>query len=263
MPTPTASRPPFLRPHQIALCAAIACSAFPLQAQQAVTVAAAGGLKEVVVSGSRNEQDPDELPASIDVLNRRAIEERQIRDIRDIARDLPNVSVQRSPARFGAAAGSTGRDQNAGFNVRGLDGNRVLILVDGIRQPRSYVFSANAFGRDYLDIGLVQRIEVVRGASSALYGSDGMAGLVHFITSDPSNFLEGGKKFGGTASIGYDGDDQGKSLGATMAGRVNDSVQWLLGGNLNHARGLDNQGTNDAGDLTRTCLLYTSPSPRD
>lgn len=234
------------RPHTLALCAAIACCGAHAQA---VSVAA---LKEVVISGSRNEQDPDELPASIDVLNRKQIEERQIRDIRDVARDLPNVSVQRSPARFGLASGNTGRDQNAGFNIRGLDGNRVLILVDGIRQPRSYVFSANAFGRDYLDIGLIQRVEVVRGATAALYGSDGMAGLVNFITSDPSNFLAGGKAIGGTASVGYDGDDKGRNAGATVAGRLNETVQWLVGANLNHSRGLDTMGTNDVANVDRT-----------
>jgi hemoglobin/transferrin/lactoferrin receptor protein len=215
-------------------------------------VAAAGGLKEVVISGSRNEQDPDDLPASIDVLNRKTIEEKQIRDIRDAVRDIPNVSVQRSPARFTPAQASTGRDQNAGFNIRGLDGNRVLILVDGIRQPRSYVFSANAFGRDYLDIGLVQRVEIVKGATSALYGSDGMGGLVNFITVDPSNFLQAGRNFGGTASIGYDGDDNGKNIGATVAGRVNESVQWLIGANGNRSKGLENQGTNNAANVDRT-----------
>ncbi|MEF9965978.1 MAG: TonB-dependent receptor plug domain-containing protein, partial [Comamonas sp.] len=98
------------------------------QAPNAVRVAAADAplLKEMVVSGSRYEQDPDELPMSIDVINARQMEEQQMRDIRDIARDMPNVSVKRAPSRFALASGSTGRDQNAGFNIRGLDGNRVL-----------------------------------------------------------------------------------------------------------------------------------------
>jgi hemoglobin/transferrin/lactoferrin receptor protein len=215
-------------------------------------VASAGEMHEVVVSGSRSEKNPDDLPITIEVLNRKTLEEKQIRDIRDASRDLPNVSVQRAPARFTAAGSSTGRDGNAGFNIRGLEGNRVLMLVDGIRQPRSYVFSANAFGRDYLDLGLVQQVEIVKGATSALYGSDGMGGLVNFITNEPSNFLAPGKTVGGTASVGYDGDTHGKRVGATVAGRVNDSVQWLIGGNLSHTEGLRNQGTNDAPNVDRT-----------
>lgn len=252
MPLSSAPRAFPTRPHLLALAAALACAAPPLGAQQAQQVAAAGTLKEVVVSGSRHEQDRDELPASIDVIDRKAIEERQMRDIRDTVRDLPNVTVQRSPARFGLATGNTGRDQNAGFNIRGLDGNRVLILVDGIRQPRSYVFSANAFGRDYLDIGLVQRIEVVRGATSALYGSDAMGGLVHFITSEPANFIAPGANFGGTATVGYDGDNNGKRVGATVAGSANESLQWLLGANFARSDALENQGTNDAPNVDRT-----------
>lgn len=234
----------------------VACTCGPALAQsaapEAALVAAAPTLKEVVISGSRNEQDPDELPVSVDVINARTLEEAQVRDIRDVARELPNVSVTRSPARFGLAGSPTGRDQNAGFNIRGLDGNRVLMLVDGIRLPRSYVFSANAFGRDYLDIGLVQRVEVLRGATSALYGSDGMAGLVNFITAEPAAFLDGGRRLGGRAVVGYDGEDHGKQVGATVAGRVNDAVQWLLGGNISRARELDNMGTNGATNAERT-----------
>ncbi|WP_398501358.1 TonB-dependent receptor plug domain-containing protein, partial [Variovorax sp.] len=128
-------------------------------------------LGEIVVSGSRSEQEKDALPVSVEVINRETIESKQINDIRDAVRDLPNVSVKRSPARFGLAQGNTGRDNNAGFNIRGLDGNRVLLLTDGIRTPRSYVFSANAFGRDYFDIGLIERIEILKGPASALYGS--------------------------------------------------------------------------------------------
>ena len=164
MAHPTDKFPRFaLRP--LALLAALACASFTgaqaqTAGQPAQIVAAGPALKEVVISGSRSEQNPDELPMSIDVINARALEEGQVRDIRDAVRELPNVSVTRSPARFSLASGSTGREQNAGFNIRGLDGNRVLMMVDGVRLPRSYVFSANAFGRDYLDMGLLQRIEV-------------------------------------------------------------------------------------------------------
>lgn len=136
---------------------------------------------------------------------------RQISDIRDVARELPNVSVQRAPARFTIGA-QTGRDGSAGFKIRGLDGNRVLMPVDGVRQPCSYLFqSESAVGRDVVDIGLVKRIEVVRGPTSALYGSDGIAGMVNFITKDPADFLRDGKTLGGQARIGYEGDVDGVS----------------------------------------------------
>ena len=147
-------------------------------------------------SASRDEQDADSLPMSVDVIDARQMEEEQIGDIRELAARLPNVEVPRSPARFSLAGSSTGRDQNSGFNIRGLEGNRVLMLVDGVRLPRSYAFSANSFGRDYLDLGLVQRVEILRGAVPALYGSDGMGGLVNFITVQPDDLLKDGKNIG-------------------------------------------------------------------
>lgn len=250
--------------HSLAALAAFACCTSAAQAQQQPSPStpprgsgSAGTLKEVVISGSRNEQDPDDLPASVDIINRKAIEERQIRDIRDAARDIPNVEVQRSPSRYNLATTSTGRDGNAGFNIRGLDGNRVLILEDGIRQPRSYAFNAQAFGRDYLDVGLIQRVEIIKGSTSALYGSDGMAGLVNFITVDPSNFLTPNKGFGGSASLRYDGDSNGVGVGATMAGRFNLVASWIVGVNVDRGHELENKG-----DVGGTGATRTEPNPQ-
>lgn len=240
------------------LLVALACSGVSIAqastgsdlAQRPVRVAA---LQEVVVSGSRTEQLTDELPMSIDVINAADIEQGQIRDIRDAAKNLPNVSVRRAPARFGlVGGGSEGRDGNAGFNIRGLDGNRVLLLVDGIRAPRSYVFSSNAFGRDSFSIDLLKRIEIVRGPASVLYGSDGIAGLVNFITHEPADFLPDGQTMGGRASVNYSGDNQGVGVSATVAGRVSDQAEWLLSANHGRAKELDNIGTNDARNVDRT-----------
>lgn len=226
-------------------------------AQTQPVVVAAANLKEVIVSGTRSEQVGDDLPASIDIINAEALEKGQIRDIRDLARDLPNVSVKRAPARMTLAGANTGADGNSGFNMRGRDGNQVLMLVDGIRVPRSYVFAANAFGRDYFDIGLISRVEIIRGPASALYGSDGMAGLVNFITHNPEDFLAGGKSIGGRASVGYSGDDKGLRAGATVAGKVDAVSSWLLSANVSRAEGLDNMGTNNSENVDRT-----TPNPQ-
>ena len=244
-----------LRP--LAWLTVLACaSAFGVHAQTASKPAgvqvAAVGLKEVVISGSRSEQSVDDLPMTIDVLNAKDIEEGQIRDIRDAAKNIPNVAVRRAPARFGVAQGDTGREGNAGFNIRGLDGNRVLMLVDGIRLPRSYSFGVNAFGRDSLSVDLVKRIELVKGPASVLYGSDGIAGLVNFITYEPSDFLTNGKQFGGKASMGYSGDDKGTHASATLAGRANELLEWQLTVAANKAEGLKNKGSNSAAGPLRT-----------
>ncbi len=225
---------------------------------QSVQIAAAQAdrnspvLRDVVISASRDEQSADSLPMSIDVIDAKNMEEEQISDIRELADKLPNVEVPRSPARFGLAGAGTGRDQNSGFNIRGLDGNRVLMLVDGVRQPRGYSFSANAFGRDYLDLGLVQRVEILRGSTPALYGSDGMGGLVNFITMQPDDLLRDGKTFGGRASASYDGSDNGKRLGATIAGRASPEWSWLLSAGVSRSDALENMGSNDVTGANRT-----------
>jgi len=241
-------------PHRLALLPLLIASGFgiavPAWSQQIA-------LNEVVVSGSRSEQARQDLPVSAEVITRDDIESKQINDIRDAVRDLPNVSVKRAPARFGLAQGNTGRDSNAGFNVRGLDGNRVLLLTDGIRTPRSYVFSANAFGRDYFDISLIERIEIIKGPASALYGSDGLAGLVNFITREPSSYLRDGKTFGGSASVGYSGDDGGKRAGVTLAGKPNDTMQWLVSASLGRAHELENMGRYNVANVDRT-----TPNPQ-
>ena len=118
----------------LVLACALACASIAAQAQQqtpaAVQVAAAHAdrnapvMRDVVVSASRDEQDADSLPMTVDVIDAKQMEEEQIGDIRELAAKLPNVTVPRSPARFSLASGSTGRDQNSGFNIRGVEGNR-------------------------------------------------------------------------------------------------------------------------------------------
>lgn len=253
-----------LRP--LALACALACAAITAQAQQqsaeSVQVAAARAdrstpvLRDVVISASRDEQDADSLPMTVDVIDAKQMEEEQINDIRELASKLPNVTVPRSPARFTLAGAPTGRDQNSGFNIRGLEGNRVLMLVDGVRLPRSYTFSANAFGRDYMDLGLIQRVEILRGAVPALYGSDGMGGLVNFITVQPDDLLKDGKTIGGRVSASYDGSDNGKRVGATLAGRASQEWSWLLSAGIGRSSALENMGSNHS-----VGALRTTPNP--
>lgn len=137
-------------PRQLAVLVALACTHAQIHPDTTSDEAIARTLQTVVVSGSRGEQRSDDLPTSMDVLGTSELENRQIGDIRDAARELPNVSVRRAPARFTVtgAGNATGRDGNAGFDIRGLGGNRVLMLVDGIRLPRSHIDGNNAFGRD-------------------------------------------------------------------------------------------------------------------
>lgn len=232
-----------------ALCADVYGAQPPLQTPS---------LKEVVISASRYEQSPDDLAFTMDVVGVKELEEKQIGDIKDLVADMPNVSVKHAPARFRIAGqpSSTGRDGNSGFNIRGLGGNRILMLADGIRLPRSYANGNTSFGRDTLSLDLLKRVEIIRGPSSVLYGSDGIAGLVNFITFEPSDFLDGegenNRTLGGRFSVGWNGDNEGVASALTVAGRASETTDWLITATARTAHALANMGANDSPNTTRT-----------
>lgn len=254
-----------LRPSPLFLACLVlmAGPALALTAPDVALLAQAGGptvLREVVVSGSRSERAIEDVPASIDVITGDDLDPARVQDIRDLVREVPNMSVKRAPQRFGSVTGSTGRDGNAGFNLRGLEGNRVLLTVDGIRVPRelsSGVFGSAAFGRDYYDLGLISRVEIVRGASSALYGSDGLAGMVAMFTTEPKDLLKPGQTFGGRVGLKVDSEDDSRGVGLTLVGAPNETLQWLGSVQLGRSSELDNQGENVSLNSTRT-----APNPQ-
>jgi len=206
----------------------------------------------VTVLGSRTEKAASEVPATISVITDAEIEDRLAADIRDMMKYEPGVSVRSSPTRFGAAQGTTGRDGNAGFNIRGLEGNRVLIQIDGVRVPDGFSFGAQSVGRgDYQDLDLMKSVEVLRGPASALYGSDGVAGAVSFTTKDPVDFLKTGNTVGGRVRGFYGSADD--SVGATgvIAGRQG-RLSGMIAYTYRGGHETETQGTNDARNTDRT-----------
>ena len=198
---------------------------------------------QIVVTATRTEAKVEDIPVTVTVKTAEQIADEMVTDIRDLVRFEPGVSVQRQPARFGAALGATGRAGNDSFNIRGIGGNRVLIQVDGVRVPDGFSFGAQSAGRgDYVDLGLVKSVEILRGPSSALYGSDGLAGAVSFVTSDPADFLQGGRNVGGLLRAGYSSADEEFSETAILAGRSGD---WsvMAAYTRRDYKELDNQAT--------------------
>lgn len=207
---------------------------------------------KVTVTATRSEKALSKAPASLTVISTQEIEDGLIKDIKDLVRDEPGVSVRSAPARFTAAGASTGRDGNAGFNIRGLEGNRVLIIVDGVRVPDSFAFGAQSVGRgDHVDLDTLKSVEIVRGPASALYGSDGLAGSVSFITKDPSDIVKAGETFAGRARIGYASADQSWTESVLLAGQ---SGRWegLLTYTRRDGEGQKTAGTNNSANTDRT-----------
>ncbi|MGS0741744.1 TonB-dependent hemoglobin/transferrin/lactoferrin family receptor [Glaciimonas sp. GG7] len=148
-------------------------------------------LEEISVTANRFETPVARTPGSISVINANTIEEQQAKDIKDLLRYEPGVTVRRGPYRPTSAATAGGRGGNEGINIRGLEGNRILMMEDGIRLPSAFSFGPLEAGRgDYGDMDFYKRVEILRGPASSMYGSDGLTGAVNFITKDPGDFLD-------------------------------------------------------------------------
>ena len=212
----------------------------------------------VIVIGTRSERLASQTPATVSVIDAEQIEAMLATDIKDLIRFEPGVSVPTSPARFSLAGSGAGRDGNSGFTIRGMGGDRVLILNDGVRLPSGFSFGAQAVGRgDYNDLDMVKSVEILRGPASALYGSDGVAGAVAFTTKDPVDFLSVGQDFSARGRVAYSSADEGWTEGAAFAGRAG-SVSGLLA----YTR-RDHQETENQGEVGGVGAARTEPNPQD
>ena len=236
----------------------LALHAVPVQAQQAAAPAPAASLAPLTNTATRSERRTDDVPATVSVLGTEEVENTGARDLKDLLRRQVDLSVRAAPTRFGAALGTTGRAGNEGINVRGLEGNQVLMLVDGIRVPGSFSFGAFATGRaDYLALEATQAIEILRGPASAAFGSDGLAGALSLRTLDPADVLRPGQALGGFVRLGATQLDDSVVGTAAVATRHGAWQSLVL---LSQRRGHEtrNQGRNEALNSSRT-----APNPLD
>lgn len=172
-------------------------------------------LQQVTVTGTRTERTLADSPASITVIDRERLRRELVQNIQDLVRYEPGVSVRRS-VRYGLQD----------FNIRGLDANRVLIQVDGIRQPERFSFGPFTIGRDTFELETLKTVEIIRGPASTLYGSDALGGVVTYTTLDPADLLGERDSHVGLSSQ-YDSKNQGYVNTLSLAGRQ-DNLEALL-----------------------------------
>lgn len=189
---PRSSFSPTLRPCVAALCVAFSSMAV---AQSE----APGQLREVVVSASGFEQELREAPASISVVTREELQTKQYRDLAEALQDVEGVDVR----------GGTGKTGGLDISIRGMPSDYTLILIDGRRQNVPGDITPNGFSSALTTfmppISAIERIEVIRGPMSTLYGSDAMGGVVNIITRKVAKQWTG--SVGAEASLPQDSDD--------------------------------------------------------
>ena len=173
-----------LQPGLLTLVAA-ACVAAHAQTPSAPSAA----LSEVVVSASGFEQELKQAPASISVVTREELETRNYRDLAEALQGVEGIDVM----------GGTGKTGGLDISIRGMPSDYTLILIDGRRQnvagdvtPNGYGAALNSF---MPPVSAIERIEIIRGPMSTLYGSDAMGGVVNIITRKVA------KEWGGEVSV--------------------------------------------------------------
>ncbi|MGV1946288.1 MULTISPECIES: TonB-dependent receptor domain-containing protein [unclassified Agrobacterium] len=160
--------------------------ALPAVAQQATDGTTV--LQQIVVTASGFEQNVKDAPASITVVTREDLEKGSYRDLTDALREVQGVSV-------------TGIANEKDIFIRGLPGAYTLILVDGKRQStRDARTNGNSgFEQSFVPpVSAIERIEVVRGPMSSLYGSDAMGGVINIITRKVGDVWSGSVTSEGT-----------------------------------------------------------------
>ena len=171
-------------------------------------------VQEVVVISSKYPVPLEEVVGSVDSISLDDMETRMVSDLSDMLDKTIGVSVSKRNV--------SGRAYNDGISIRGLGGKRVNILIDGIRVADAYT----GYGRDVVDVDLLKRVEILKGPSSALYGSDGLAGAVSYITKDPSDFAEFGENFF-SVNTSYDEDNEQTKVGF-IAARVGERLESMI-----------------------------------
>ena len=175
-------KPPFaLRPLPLllALCAShLAGTAF---AQSNETPAAT--LKTIVVTASGSEQELRDAPASIAVVTREELEKKPLNSVAEVLGQVQGVTLNRSGNGVPT------------IQLRGLGSAYTLILIDGKRvNSTSAVFRGNDYDIGWVPVEDIERIEVVRGPMSSLYGSDAIGGVVNIITRKVGKTWQGSVK---------------------------------------------------------------------
>jgi len=205
-------------------------------------------LQQMTVSATRSAQDVSQVPSTVSVQTREQLDRQNVGNIQELVRYEPGVSV-----------GGTGQRSGLnGYNIRGIDGERVLTQIDGVSIPDSFFYGPYAqTQRNYVDPEIVKRVEILRGPASVLYGSNAIGGAVSYFTLDPEDIIKPGKDVGARLKTGYSSADDSWLTSATVAGRQGD-VDGLL-----HVSQRNGHETESYGGHGGTGLSRTEANPED
>ncbi|MGI3129543.1 TonB-dependent receptor domain-containing protein [Halopseudomonas pachastrellae] len=215
------------------LACAIALATF-CSAAQAADSSESITLDTMVVTAAATEQSLRDAPASITVLTEEDIKRTPATDLADLLGRVAGVTLQR--------AGNT----VPGVQIRGFDQAYTLILIDGRRvNSTSASFRGNDYDTGWVPVDMIERIEVVRGPMSSLYGSDAIGGVVNIITKKATDSWHGSLS---TTYIAQEQEDAGDTskYAASLSGPLSEQLLVKLYG-ASDRRAADADDINDSG----------------
>lgn len=171
----------------------------------------------LVVTPTREESSALEVPYTVQVVDEETMWRRAYRTVPQALRDVPGVLVQ-----------ETSHGQGSPY-LRGFTGRQTLFLVDGIRLNNSVFRDGPNQYWNTVDGGSLERLEVVKGPSSVLYGSDAIGGTVNALTRDPYIW---DRPIGGQLSYRYAEGEDAHVGRLELGGAIGERTAWLLGVSL-------------------------------
>lgn len=179
---------------------------------------AAKPLPAVTVTATMTEQDARTAPASVTVITAEELAEKNAADLLDAVRQTPGITLT------GRQVG--GRKTLA---LRGLEGKHTLTLIDGRRISASDdVIGHSDYQYGWLPVSAIERIEIIRGPMSALYGSEALGGVMNVITKQPSERWAGSVTVGGEVGLNSDTAAHGNRAAVYAAGPLGERLRLSL-----------------------------------
>ena len=185
----------------------LACALLPAPYAGAAETVKAG---DVFVTATRVERELQQVPMSLTVMTAEDVKNSGARTVGELLQDVPGVQIQND--------GSQGLKR---ISIRGEDAFRTLVLIDGQKISEHKSMSGSPL---LVDASRIERIEVIKGPASVLYGSDAIGGVVNVITK------KGGQKpIEGEAWLGFNGASRGFSEGMAIRGNI-DGLKYSFSG---------------------------------
>jgi len=198
------------------LPAALLLNAMPLFAQQ-------NAVEQIIVTGTYNPLAIEQVSSSVSVVDRDMLAQLNKTNLADVLQSVPGVLVERQGGPGGLAVAS----------IRGGESNYTVVMVDGVALNDPGNSRGGAFDLGGINVDSIERIEIVRGPQSAIYGADALAGVINIITLRPQQ----GHQQSLSATIGDEGFKQAgfSALGAgdktdyAVQARLRDSGEPVAG----------------------------------